>query len=59
MTPAIKKLIFKQARESEIEKVARAEGMVTLRENGIENVIEGIASLEDVLRVTAENRETE
>jgi type IV pilus assembly protein PilB len=59
LTPAVKKLIFKRAQESEIEKVARTEGMVTLRENGIENVIEGVTSLEDVLRVTVGGRETE
>ncbi len=54
LTPAIKDLVFKRAQESEIEKVARSEGMVTLRENGIENVIKGITSLEDVLRATIE-----
>ena len=39
LTPEIRKLIFREAQEHDIERVARAEGMVTLRENGIENVL--------------------
>lgn len=57
LTPLICDLIFGNAQEAEIEKASRAEGMVTLRQNGIENVIEGITSLEEVLRTTIENRE--
>ncbi|MFH1837001.1 MAG: ATPase, T2SS/T4P/T4SS family [Candidatus Omnitrophota bacterium] len=56
LTPRIKKLIFERAQEYEIEKAARDEGMVTLRENGIENVLDGTTSLEEVLRVTVEDR---
>jgi len=48
----IKELLFRKAEDSEIEKKAREQGMVTLRENGIENVIDGVTSLEEVLRVT-------
>lgn len=59
MTPRIKDLIFKQAQEAELEKAARVEGMVTLRENGMENVLEGATSLEEVLRATVEDREVE
>ncbi|MBU1083729.1 MAG: GspE/PulE family protein, partial [Candidatus Omnitrophica bacterium] len=58
LSPEIKKLIFEKAQEAEIESVARKEGMVTLRENGIENVLEGKTSLEEVLRVTTADRET-
>ncbi len=57
LTPAVKELIFRRAQEFEIDKVARAEGMVTLRENGMENVLDGVSSLEDVLRVTVETRD--
>jgi len=56
LTPTIKELIFKGADEAEIERTSRAEGMVMLRENGIENVLEGIASLEDVVRITIGRR---
>lgn len=55
MTPAIKELIFNGAQEFEIEKIAREEGMFTLRENAIKNVLDGIVSLEDVLTVTVES----
>ena len=56
LTESVKNLIFKRAQEFEIEREARAEGMTTLRENGMENVIEGITSLEEVLRTTVESR---
>jgi type IV pilus assembly protein PilB len=52
ITPAIKDLLFKKAEDFQIEKAARDEGMVTLRENGVENVVEGVTSLEEVLRAT-------
>ncbi|MFH1877566.1 MAG: ATPase, T2SS/T4P/T4SS family [Candidatus Omnitrophota bacterium] len=52
ISSAVKKLIFSGAEDFEIEKTAKEEGMVTLRENGIENVIEGMTSLEEVLRLT-------
>ena len=52
LSPGIKELIFAQVREFEIEKTAKREGMTTLRENGIEKVIAGLSSLEDVLRCT-------
>jgi len=56
ITPAIKDLLFKRAQEYEIENVAVQEGMVTLRENGIENVKEGITPLEEVLRITTDTK---
>ncbi|MFH1847406.1 MAG: ATPase, T2SS/T4P/T4SS family [Candidatus Omnitrophota bacterium] len=58
LTPAIKDLIFRGAREFEIEQKAREEGMTMLRENGIEHVIAGEASLEDVLCSTVESKKT-
>ena len=56
LTESVKDLIFKRAQEFEIEREARSEGMTTLRENGMENVIEGITSLEEVIRTTVESR---
>lgn len=56
LTPAIKDLVFAKAEEKDIEALARKEGMVTLRCNGIENVLEGFTSLEEVLRTTADER---
>ncbi len=52
-TANIRDLIIKKAQESELKAAARREGMQTLRENGIQKVLEGVTSLEEVLRVTA------
>lgn len=56
LTPKVKDIIFSEGQEYEIEAVAREEGMTTLRENGIENVLDGLTSIEEVLRVTVETR---
>jgi len=56
LTPTIKELIFRRAEELEIERTAKKEGMSTLRQNGIAKVLKGITSLEEVLRVTMEDR---
>ncbi|MBU1912890.1 MAG: Flp pilus assembly complex ATPase component TadA [Candidatus Omnitrophica bacterium] len=52
VTPAIRDLVLKRARENELKQVARNEGMRTLREDGIEKVLAGLTSLEEVLRLT-------
>jgi type IV pilus assembly protein PilB len=57
MTSAIKDLLFRNAQETEVKKVARQEGMTTLRQNGIKNVLDGATSLEEVLRTTIEDRD--
>jgi type IV pilus assembly protein PilB len=53
LTPTVKELILGKAQEHELKAAARREGMQTLRENGIEKVLEGVTSLEEILRVTA------
>jgi type IV pilus assembly protein PilB len=55
LTPRIKELVFERAQGDEIKKLARDEGMITLRENGIENVVDGVTSLEEVLRTTIDD----
>ncbi|MFH1309203.1 MAG: ATPase, T2SS/T4P/T4SS family [Candidatus Omnitrophota bacterium] len=55
LTPKIKDLIALGAQEFDVLEAAKSEGMITLRENGIQNVLEGIASLEDVLCTTIES----
>ena len=35
----------------EISRVARAEGMLSLREDGIEKVLQGVTSIEEIARV--------
>lgn len=48
----IRKLINAQADSKEILKVARLDGMSTLRENGIKKIAQGITTVEEVLQVT-------
>ncbi|HET7484113.1 MAG TPA: ATPase, T2SS/T4P/T4SS family [Solirubrobacterales bacterium] len=53
MGERIKEMVVAQEPEAEIAKVAREEGMLTLREDGIAKVRAGLTSLEEVIRVTA------
>ena len=53
MSPKIKSLVMENAEEYKIREEARREGMMTLRENGIRNVLDGSTTLDEVLRVTA------
>ena len=52
LTPKIRALILENAQEYKIREEARREGMATLRENGIRNVLDGSTTLDEVLRVT-------
>jgi type IV pilus assembly protein PilB len=53
MSDRIKEMTVSQASEADIAGVAREEGMLTLREDGLTKVRSGQTSLEEVLRVTA------
>ncbi|MGV1049232.1 MAG: GspE/PulE family protein [Solirubrobacterales bacterium] len=53
LSDRIKELTIARAAETEIAAVAREEGMLTLREDGVTKVRAGLTSLEEVLRVTA------
>ncbi len=53
LSERLKELTVTRATEPEIATVARQEGMLTLREDGIIKVRVGTTSLEEVLRVTA------
>ncbi|HEX6753765.1 MAG TPA: ATPase, T2SS/T4P/T4SS family [Solirubrobacterales bacterium] len=53
MSERIKEMVVAQEPEAEIAAVAREEGMLTLREDGLEKVRGGLTSLEEVIRVTA------
>jgi len=53
MTERVKELTVEGAPEAEIAAAARAEGMQTLREDGLGKVRAGLTSIEEVLRVTA------
>jgi type IV pilus assembly protein PilB len=53
MSERIKEMAVDQVSEAEISAVAREEGMLTLREDGVAKVRGGLTSLEEILRVTA------
>ena len=45
-------LILRNAPTAEIREIALAQGMKTLRQNALQKVIEGVTTVEEVLRVT-------
>jgi general secretion pathway protein E len=52
LTEAIKGLVLQTSDSNQINKAARAEGMVSLRQDGIQKVVEGKTTISEVLRVT-------
>lgn len=57
LTAKIRELILNRAQEHIIKRQAREEGMRTLREDGVRAVLEGLTTLEEVLRITAPDEE--
>lgn len=54
VTEAIAHLILQRAPSSEMEKQARIENMITLKQDGYLKVLEGLTTIEEVLRVAQE-----
>ncbi|TSC57910.1 MAG: general secretion pathway protein E, partial [Parcubacteria group bacterium Greene0416_79] len=54
VTPTIRDQIIKGATSGEIEAQARKEGMQTMLEDGIFKCVQGITTIEEVLRVVSE-----
>lgn len=54
VSETIKEMITKRATTDQIEAQARKEGMLTMLEDGFIKAIQGLTSLEEVLRVTSE-----
>ena len=54
ITERISRLILERAASSAIEREAREEGMITLKQDGYLKVLEGISTIEEVLRVAQE-----
>ncbi|MCI5108286.1 MAG: hypothetical protein MRY49_00375, partial [Candidatus Pacebacteria bacterium] len=54
MSPSIRELIMKNATSADIEKQAREEGMSTMIEDGIFKAVQGVTTVEEVLRVISE-----
>lgn len=51
VTDKIMRLVLERASSSDIEKLAVSEGMMTMKQDGYLKVLEGITTLEEVLRV--------
>lgn len=51
VTPPVMKLILERASAGEVEAAATSEGMMTLKQDGYMKVLEGVTTLEEVLRV--------
>lgn len=54
MSDEIRRLVMKQATAGDIERQARAEGMRTMYQDGMQKALLGLTSAEEVLRVTQE-----
>jgi type IV pilus assembly protein PilB len=54
LTETIKHLVVSSATSDEIEKQAKKEGMMTMLEDGIVKAVQGITTIEEILRVTRE-----
>jgi type II secretory ATPase GspE/PulE/Tfp pilus assembly ATPase PilB-like protein len=55
MSRAIRGLVFDNTNEDEIRQKALEEGMINLRESGIEKVLNGVTTISEVLRSTVED----
>jgi type II secretory ATPase GspE/PulE/Tfp pilus assembly ATPase PilB-like protein len=54
VTQTIKELVMKNETGDAIEAQAKAEGMLTMSEDGIFKAAQGITTIEEVLRVVVE-----
>jgi type IV pilus assembly protein PilB len=53
ITPDMRAMILKGASSDEVAKQARLEGMITLRDDGIDKIIKGVTTVEELMRETA------
>jgi type IV pilus assembly protein PilB len=51
VTEAVERLIVERKSADEIWRVAKAEGMTSLREDGLDRVLQGVTSIEEISRV--------
>jgi general secretion pathway protein E len=54
VSDSLRRLIMQHAGMGEIEQQARNEGMRTMYEDGLVKALEGVTTIEEVLRVTQE-----
>jgi type IV pilus assembly protein PilB len=58
MTDALSNVILKEPSEASILKEAKAQGMITMKQDGILKVLRGVTTIEEVLRVSEEKQIT-
>jgi type IV pilus assembly protein PilB len=51
VTDRVRELVVRRAPANEIREAARAEGFRTMRDDGIRKVLEGVTTIEEILRV--------
>ena len=51
VTEEIERMVAENSSSEEMGRVARQQGMLTLREDGMEKVRQGLTSIEEILRV--------
>ncbi len=54
VSDSIARLILSKADSAEIERQARSEGMITMKQDGYLKVIEGVSTIDEILRVAQE-----
>ncbi len=54
MTPQLSEIILKEPSEEKISQEAKRQGMITMMQDGILKVLDGITTIEEVLRTTKE-----
>jgi type II secretory ATPase GspE/PulE/Tfp pilus assembly ATPase PilB-like protein len=52
VTPAIARLIMKRANSQDLLEAAMAEGMRTMRQDGVAKAMRGLTTLEEVVQLT-------
>ena len=57
LAPKVKDCIMARTGEYRIKEAGRKDGMITMREDGLEKALGGLTSLEEVVRVTAPDEE--
>jgi type IV pilus assembly protein PilB len=53
MTPRVRELVLERASAGEIKGVAISEGMLTLRRDGLQKLMRGLTTVEEILKETA------
>ena len=54
MTDELAEIILREPSEAKIFEEAKRQGMITMKQDGIIKVLDGITSIEEVLRVAEE-----